>query len=810
MPPREITILLVGDEFVGKSSIVSSYVSQIFSDHVPSIMQTVRIPPDQSEENVAVSVIDSQGSGFLSIPSHNIMSSSNNPPAEDSMDPNDSMNMSFMSNASDISHLLEDNPPLSSNAPNAHAGDHSSTHAIAPYSSTSSSTSASSSSSNGKRLSIIAVASLEHPETFDRLTSYWLPLISNSCPNTPVLIAGNKSDLREDFTEEEQKSIIKPILEQYKFVYGYMECSAKSLQSINELFFMAQSNVLYPIQPVFDLFEGTLSPKMDRILNRIFRLLDVDQDGFLSDDELYQFEINCFNVKLHSDDIRGFKTFIKKSDKAKEGLSSDGKISLIGWKVLIELLITKNNMKVPWTILRYFGYDDSLNLEVDNADIEKVTARKRAGLTPAAVKFLASNFNSLLPREKNISTSSSTFAKLSLDGLSPFFDVLEGNTLPPWHPSRREEFFSHTFSKPLLELSVIHKMRAAETVEMQRQEQQITQGESLIIPEGDETEGGESDNSITLPSLSLESWMARWHLCSVLSPHKTAVMLYQLGFDIFSTNEGDGIGGRGREQGGGDEKNDNKLCVHCYVAGTNPLHKQKFISRAVGDDGGSSDNSDDIHDDEIDKGENLSSVAGPIYKTKDKKNPLYCVFTNVSTTTTQIDANEFDLIILMFDKSDVQSLRYAIEMECSLPDSTRRIFLGINGSSDDMKSYDNHDGDKMDEKSNDKNDENEDDNRDGNDLEVANIAREHCLLFDLEPPFGNDLALETIAVKFAQDDKLKTRPLMEQKRRKKRNEKIAMGIAGALLFGGGLGFLLWKKQRQTSIITLLKRRITLK
>jgi len=45
------------------------------------------------------------------------------------------------------------------------------------------------------------------------LKDYWLPLIEKTCPNTPVLIAGNKSDLRENIDAEEQKRIANPILE---------------------------------------------------------------------------------------------------------------------------------------------------------------------------------------------------------------------------------------------------------------------------------------------------------------------------------------------------------------------------------------------------------------------------------------------------------------------------------------------------------------------------------------------------------------------------------------------------------------------
>ena len=137
------------------------------------------------------------------------------------------------------------------------------------------------------------------------------------------------------------------------------------MQAVNELFFQAQSNILYPTQPLFDVVEGELTTKLFKVLARIFRLLDHDRDDFLSDGEFFQFELDVFRVKLVESDIEGFKNFIRKRDPNRGVV--DQKISLVGFCILIELLIIKNNTKVPWTMLRYFGYDDNLNLALPDA-----------------------------------------------------------------------------------------------------------------------------------------------------------------------------------------------------------------------------------------------------------------------------------------------------------------------------------------------------------------------------------------------------------------------------------------------------------
>merc|ERR1719162_1660303 len=55
-----ITMLVLGDEGVGKSSLISTFVSRHFSEVVPGIMTRVRLPPDP-ENSCITTIVDSQG-----------------------------------------------------------------------------------------------------------------------------------------------------------------------------------------------------------------------------------------------------------------------------------------------------------------------------------------------------------------------------------------------------------------------------------------------------------------------------------------------------------------------------------------------------------------------------------------------------------------------------------------------------------------------------------------------------------------------------------------------------------------------------
>ena len=56
-----IRILVVGDSQVGKSTLISTLVSQHFSEEVPALMHDVTLPREESEHDVLTTVMDSPG-----------------------------------------------------------------------------------------------------------------------------------------------------------------------------------------------------------------------------------------------------------------------------------------------------------------------------------------------------------------------------------------------------------------------------------------------------------------------------------------------------------------------------------------------------------------------------------------------------------------------------------------------------------------------------------------------------------------------------------------------------------------------------
>jgi hypothetical protein len=141
-----IHIHYTATEGVGKSSLISTYVSRYFSDVVPGIMTNAVLPPSEADSKCITRIIDSQLGDQVLISDIQ----SRNSGSEDST----GSLMSFMNTSKETSSSLSSStPPTVTTSVRADA--------------------------------IILVYDLNRIETFYRLESHWLPLIER-CYDTEV------------------------------------------------------------------------------------------------------------------------------------------------------------------------------------------------------------------------------------------------------------------------------------------------------------------------------------------------------------------------------------------------------------------------------------------------------------------------------------------------------------------------------------------------------------------------------------------------------------------------------------------------
>lgn len=140
---------------------------------------------------------------------------------------------------------------------------------------------------------ICLVYAVNESKTFGRLSSFWLPYIRSLGVNVPVILVGNKIDTRgEDFANPNLEDDVLPIMTDFKAVESCIECSAKTIVNIFQIFYYAHKSLLHPTVPLYDLKEQSLKPACATALRRIFKLCDGNKDGILDDDELNNFQVS--------------------------------------------------------------------------------------------------------------------------------------------------------------------------------------------------------------------------------------------------------------------------------------------------------------------------------------------------------------------------------------------------------------------------------------------------------------------------------------------------------------------------------------
>jgi Ras family protein T1 len=197
--------------------------------------------------------------------------------------------------------------------------------------------------------------------SYERVALFWMPYFRSLGVNVPVVLCANKSDLTTNGnTAQVVDDEMLPVMAEFKEIDSCIRTSAREHHNVNEVFFLCQKAVTHPIAPLFDSKEGNLKPAAVAALKRIFYLCDKDQDGYLNDQEMHDFQAKCFEKPLSADDLENIKLSISKASPKSDveaGIDQNGFIHLN--KIFAE----KGRHETIWIILRKFHYTDSLSLK---------------------------------------------------------------------------------------------------------------------------------------------------------------------------------------------------------------------------------------------------------------------------------------------------------------------------------------------------------------------------------------------------------------------------------------------------------------
>lgn len=242
---------------------------------------------------------------------------------------------------------------------------------------------------------IVLVYTVDSDVSTERIPVYWLPKFRSMKLNVPIILVGNKIDTRGGISDPnaaaKMEAFIKPIMDKFREVDVCIECSAKTVSNISEVFYFAQKAVLYPTGPVYDVEKQALKAPAAAALRRIFKLCDKDGDGGLNDKELNDFQYTCFNVHLQPKELEGVKKVVQES-RPTNGLNADGSLSAEGFIFLHTLFVQKGRLETTWIVLRKFGYDDNMRLSLGSNDKLIAADDQSIELSVKGKQFLADLF----------------------------------------------------------------------------------------------------------------------------------------------------------------------------------------------------------------------------------------------------------------------------------------------------------------------------------------------------------------------------------------------------------------------------------
>ncbi|CAK9300103.1 unnamed protein product [Gordionus sp. m RMFG-2023] len=279
---KDVRILVLGEDGVGKTSIILSLVTDEFAIEVPPRAEEITIPADVTPDRVPTYIVD----------------------------------FSTQEQSEDV--LIEEIQ---------------------------------------KADVICLVYAINDDSSIEQLKNYWLPIIRRVLGEhgIPIILVGNKYD---EMSQSSMEKIV-PLMNTFPEIETCIECSAKCLKNLSEVFYYAQKAVLYPTSSIYQPFDKELTPKCVQALTRIFKIFDKDNDALLNDEEINDFQDYCFNIPLQDESLDEIKNIIRKN--INDGIF-DNSLTLNGFVFLHKLFIQRGRHETTWAVLRKFGYDDELNL----------------------------------------------------------------------------------------------------------------------------------------------------------------------------------------------------------------------------------------------------------------------------------------------------------------------------------------------------------------------------------------------------------------------------------------------------------------
>lgn len=247
-----------------------------------------------------------------------------------------------------------------------------------------------------KQADVILLVYLDH-YTYERVSLHWMPMFRAMGVNVPIIVCENKCDAVEKSSssfKNVRSEEFMPLITDFKEIEACVRCSAKTGTNVVEAFYLCKRAFTHPISPIFDSKEGNLKPAAVEALKRIFFLCDGDQDGILNYKEFSDLHMKCFGQPAS---LEQFEDILQTVDaiilpETSESIAHKG-ISENAFIILNKIYAERGRHETIWGIFRAFHYTNSLSIN-DRFLYPKVDVNQNSSveLSPTGYRFFVDLF----------------------------------------------------------------------------------------------------------------------------------------------------------------------------------------------------------------------------------------------------------------------------------------------------------------------------------------------------------------------------------------------------------------------------------
>ncbi|CAH2055034.1 unnamed protein product [Thlaspi arvense] len=238
---------------------------------------------------------------------------------------------------------------------------------------------------------IILTFAFDRPESYSRLSEYWLPLFRQLEVRVPIIVAGHRADIKRDHNQSSIEQIRTHMMQQFREIETSFDWSAQDVNHARwlarDVIKHAQQAVIHPLRPIYDQETNSLKPFCVAALKRVFILSCHNSDFVLNDADLNDIQVKCFNKQLMPYQSKAIRKTVQV--RCPFGVNEIG-LTWVGFLFLNTYLVEQGRIKTVWTILRKFGYNNDLRLADSMIPYSsfKREADQSVQLTYAAIEFL--------------------------------------------------------------------------------------------------------------------------------------------------------------------------------------------------------------------------------------------------------------------------------------------------------------------------------------------------------------------------------------------------------------------------------------